>query len=202
MIGYVSGEVLRKQASDLLILTASGVGYVVFTTENIIKSLAVGSAVSFFIETSIGEDFIKLYGFQTEADKDLFNILTSVQGVGAKAGLAILNLGEAAQIKEAIFLQNAKFFTQATGVGGKLAERLVNELKNKKDLFKTDSPSFANSLHKNEKETSILQDVRSALINLGYDDMSVSSVLGKMTNIENHSQDELLKSALKALSLR
>ena len=126
--------IIQKKHVDHIILVVHGVGYKVICSELTISQLDVGQHHFFYIETLIGEDYIKLFGFLTEAEKNWFLLLSSVQGVGGKAALAILSIARPDMISDAILLGDKAIITKASGVGPKLADRIINELKHKKDL--------------------------------------------------------------------
>ncbi|MFT6072151.1 MAG: Holliday junction DNA helicase RuvA [Alphaproteobacteria bacterium] len=133
MFASLSG-IIQKKYADSVILSVHGVGYKVLCHAQAIAQIEIGEAYFFFIETMIGEDFIKLFGFLTEAEKNWFLTLSSVQGVGGKAALAILSVANPSMISDAILLGDRAIVTKAAGVGPKLADRIINELKHKKEL--------------------------------------------------------------------
>jgi holliday junction DNA helicase RuvA len=126
--------IIQKKHNDHIILVVHGVGYKVICSELTISQLNIGENHFFYIETLIGEDYIKLFGFLSEAEKNWFLLLSSVQGVGGKAALAILSVARPDMISDAILLGDKAIITKASGVGPKLADRIINELKHKKDL--------------------------------------------------------------------
>lgn len=133
MIGCLQGVVV-KIGTDFLLLSVSGVGYKIFCAKTTLDTVMLGENRFFYIETAVGEDYIKLYGFETQAAQNWFLTLSSVQGVGAKAAFAILSVCSLSDISNAILFGERHTITKAQGVGPKLAERIVNELKNKKEL--------------------------------------------------------------------
>jgi Holliday junction DNA helicase RuvA len=131
MIGKLKGLV-DSISEDALILDVNGVGYVVAASARTMRSLpALGEAATLHIETQVREDAIRLFGFLTEAERDWFRLLQSVQGVGAKVALAILGILSSAELTQAIALQDKAMVARAPGVGPKLAARIVAELKDK-----------------------------------------------------------------------
>ena len=133
MIGCLQGVVV-KIGTDFLLLSVAGVGYKIFCAKTTLDTVMLGENRFFYIETAVGEDYIKLYGFETQAAQNWFLTLGSVQGVGAKAAFAILSVCSLSDISNAILFGERHTITKAQGVGPKLAERIVNELKNKKEL--------------------------------------------------------------------
>lgn len=131
MIAKLKGRV-DSTGEDWVVLDVNGVGYLVFCASRTLTRLpAPGEAAVLFIETNVREDHIHLYGFLSDAERALFRLLTGVQGVGPKAGLSILSVGEPDHLIQAIAAQDKAVFTRAAGVGPKLAARIVAELREK-----------------------------------------------------------------------
>ena len=116
---------------DSCIIDVNGVGYLVFASAKTLSKLVVGAEASLLIETVVREDSISLFGFYDAWEKEWFNTLTKVQGVGAKVCLAILSVLSPLQLAQAVSAQDKNSFTRASGVGPKLAARIVTELKDK-----------------------------------------------------------------------
>jgi len=180
MIAQLTGQV-AKLGDDFLILDVGGVGYLVQASGRTLSRLpAVGGDVSLMIETQVREDAITLFGFAAPEEQDMFRLLTSVQGVGARVGLAILGIMEPQALSLAIAAQDKAAVAQANGVGPKLAARIVNELKDKVaglSMPATSGVSVSGSAASSATGASggtvgaagaVLADVVSALNNLGY----------------------------------
>ena len=168
---------------DSCIIDVHGVGYLVFASNKTLSKLARGAEVSLLIETVVREDSISLFGFYDAWEKEWFNTLTKVQGVGAKVCLAILSVLSPLQLAQAVSAQDKNSFTHASGVGPKLAARIVTELKDKivaipttdmaKDLDmnitpQEDAAGVADVLVAQENDPDKMEDAISALVNLGY----------------------------------
>jgi holliday junction DNA helicase RuvA len=169
MIGKLKGLV-DSIGEDSLILDVNGVGYVVAASARTLRHLpAVGHAATLHIETQVREDAIRLFGFLAEAERDWFRLLQSVQGVGAKVGLAILGILPPAELTQAIALQDKATVARAPGVGPKLAARIVAELKDK-----APAPGIADlggdigGAARAGGLSQGAQDAVQALVNLGY----------------------------------
>jgi holliday junction DNA helicase RuvA len=164
MIAKLTGLV-DSVARDHAIIDVNGVGYLVRCSSRTLGALPPsGSAASLSIETLVREDAIDLYGFGTTRERDWFRLLTTVQGVGAKVALSILSTLSADELSQAIMAQDKVMVSRADGVGPKLANRIVSELKDKVGGFApaaiaTSVPGIANDA---------LADAVSALVNLGY----------------------------------
>jgi Holliday junction DNA helicase RuvA len=131
MIAKLSG-LLDSAGTDHAIIDCGGVGYLVFCSARTLRRLGdAGTAVTLRIETHVREDHIHLYGFIDAAERDWFRVLTTVQGVGSKVALALLSVLEPDRLTQAIAAQDKTALAQADGVGPKLANRIVSELKDK-----------------------------------------------------------------------
>lgn len=131
MIGKISGR-LDYRAEDHVLIDVRGVGYVVHVSERTLAEIpGPGGAVALFTEMVVREDLMQLFGFTTLAEKEWHRLLTSVQGVGSKAAMAILGTLGAEGVSRAIALGDWAALRAAPGVGPKIAQRIVNELKDK-----------------------------------------------------------------------
>jgi Holliday junction DNA helicase RuvA len=131
MIAHLKGR-LDATGIDHAVIDVGGVGYLVGASSRTLAALgAVGEACMVHTEMLVAEDFIRLVGFASAAERDWFRLLTGVQGVGARVALAILSAIEPADLSRAIAAQDKAMVARANGVGPKLAERIVRELKDK-----------------------------------------------------------------------
>ena len=214
MIAKLSG-LLDSVSLDHLILDVNGVGYLVFGSRSTLSKLPEkGGTVSLYIETQIREDAFNLYGFADKAEQEWFKLLISVQGVGAKAALAILSAVPVDQLGFAIASQDKAAITQADGVGPKLATRIVTELKDKVDKIEISAEDFAASGTKMDAQavgaadasggSSIDNDAVSALVNLGYGRTDAFAAVRQAREKSNDNQPEdvgtLIRLALKELA--
>jgi len=169
MIGKLKG-IVDSSGEDFVILDVHGVGYIVQCSSRTLQSLPrPGEAVALSIETQVREDAIRLFGFASDSERDWFRLLQSVQGVGAKVALALLGILGAAELSQAIVLQDKTAVSRAPGVGPKLAARIVAELKDKAPVSGTFEPiaiSLANTTE--ARLPNGAEDAVSALVNLGY----------------------------------
>ena len=130
MIAQLDGLV-TWQGDDAVVLNVHGVGYLVFGTSSVLQAASLQAPLSLWIEMLVREDALTLYGFLTQEEQQLFRLLLGVQGVGARVALALLSTFGAETLPGLILAQDKKALTRADGVGTKLAERLVLELKDK-----------------------------------------------------------------------
>ncbi len=160
MIGKLTGK-LDSIGEDFIVLDVHGVGYVVQCSPRTLQSLPRSGEISLAIETQVREDSIRLYGFASNAERDWFRLLQTVQGVGAKLALAILGALDVAELVSAVAGQDKAAISRAPGVGPRLAQRLVAELKDK--AAAASSPSAAPT-----RDMPAVEDAIAALVGLGY----------------------------------
>jgi Holliday junction DNA helicase RuvA len=160
MIGKLKG-VVDSIDLDSAIIDLGGVGYLVYCSSKTLQVLQLGQVSSLYIETHVREDVIKLFGFATTQEKEIFLLLQSVNGVGAKMSLNIISQIDLGQLSQAILTRNKELLTSVSGVGTKTAERIIIELKNKKifssNVYASSAASYSNDM----------QDAIYALISLG-----------------------------------
>lgn len=204
MIAKLRGR-LDSTGEDWAVIDVAGVGYLVFCGSRTLAHLpGVGEAVEFFIETHVREDHIHLYGFSSGSDREMFRTLTTVQGVGAKVGLSILSALSAEQIAQAIAAGDQTAFKEVSGVGPKLAQRLVAELKDKMSAFAFGSP-IAEKMPaaRNGKAAggNLLEDAVSALVNLGYGRMEAFGAVNRAAQAAGGAAPlgALIKTSLREL---
>lgn len=130
MIGRIAGQVVYK-GEDHALIDVRGVGYVVYCTDRVLAGLAPGEAAALFTDLMVREDLLQLYGFPTLVEKEWFRLLMTVQGVGAKAALAMLGALGPDGVSRALALGDWTAIKAAKGIGPKTAQRVVNELKDK-----------------------------------------------------------------------
>ncbi|MCK5284183.1 MAG: Holliday junction branch migration protein RuvA [Alphaproteobacteria bacterium] len=204
MIGKLSG-IIDSFDSSYLILDVSGVGYLIYTSNRTLSRIGQpGDAASLLIDTHVREDHIHLFGFADIAEQQWFRLLTSVQGVGAKVGLAILGVCPAEKLALIIASQDKAAIMQADGVGAKLGVRILTELKDKAGKIDLGISQVNTGKHEkiiNEaQEQSFDQDAVSALINLGYArSEAYQAVMNAKKNANDNLQD-IIRFALKELS--
>ena len=130
MISYLKGNIIYKNNS-YLILDVSGVGYGIYLSEKLLQEARVNTEEAFYIYQQVREDALNLYGFRAAADLELFEMLSSVSGVGPKSALGVLSVATSQEVIQSIARGDSLLLTKVSGIGQKTAERLVLELKNK-----------------------------------------------------------------------
>ena len=137
MIGRIKGQLIEKK-SEYVVIDVHGIGYVVYVTEKTARSLSLDNQsrdISLYSELIVKEDLLQLVGFITQTEKEWFNLLRSVQGIGAKVALTILNTLDTDELLHAIRMKNELAFSSVSGIGSRMAQRLVVELSGRKDLI-------------------------------------------------------------------
>lgn len=169
MIGKLTG-VIDAVTEDGLVLDVNGVGYVVQAGAKTLSRIGpTGSPASMLIETQVREDAITLFGFADAAERDWFRLLRSVQGVGGKVALAILSTLTPDELVHAVASQDKASVARASGVGPKLAQRVVSELKDKAAGMALGTAALVAMPAANQGTGGdLLNDAVSALVNLGY----------------------------------
>ena len=170
MIGKLKG-LIDSYGEDFVILDVGGVGYQVHCSARTLQALpAPGQAAVLSIETYVREDQIKLFGFKSDIDREWFRLLQTVQGVGAKVALAVLGTLPPAELANAIALRDKAAVTRTPGVGPKVAERIVTELKDKAPAYAEVDPALVrlSGALEDKRAPQPISDAVSALINLGY----------------------------------
>lgn len=197
MIALLTGKIAHK-SPDYIILDVNGVGYHVHIPFSTYYTLpAEGSAVSLQIHTSVKEDAINLYGFQSQQEKELFQLLIGVSGVGPKLANGILSNSEPAELAESLLRGDIVRLSSIPGIGKKTAERLILELKEKVKKLGVVQPQQETAPA--PAQTGIRDDVLSALINLGYKENVVQKALKDIPVGDDASVESVLKQALKIL---
>jgi len=192
MIAHLRGRLLSKHPNQAIV-EAGGVGYDVTITIPTFSDLpASGSEVALFIHTHVREDALALFGFLRAAEKQLFEKLLQVSGIGPKLAITILSGMPATEMVGSIRSGDVARLTRIPGIGKKTAERMVLELRDKLEAFgEAPAPKLA---------TPVEEDVLSALVNLGYQRAVAERALAAAGNGKSGSFDVLFREALSALS--
>jgi Holliday junction DNA helicase RuvA len=202
MIAYLKGKLFAKQANSVIVETG-GIGYEVIIPLSTFYELGdVGSEVELRIYTHVREDTLQLFGFKTERERELYLKLISVQGIGAKSGVAMLSGMSADEIVTAIRTDNVVRLTAIPGVGKKTAERLVIELRDKmQDLLSGAEKEASSAGQAGAPLDETYEDALSALLNLGYNRAAADKAL-KQTVQEGTemSVQKLLRRSLQLLA--
>lgn len=198
MFEYIVGTYIALN-KDYIVIENNNVGYKIYTSGSTMASMPnINEKVKIYIEQIVREDFIGLYGFSTEDERNLFNLLLTINGVGAKATLSLLSISSVVNLKRAILSEDDKMLTKAPGIGKKIAQRIILELKDKiEKIYFEDTEGL--------DETSILEDNNiknyneafDALISLGFSDKEAKSALKDID--KDKSVESIIKDSLKVL---
>lgn len=199
MFYSLTGNVI-KIWTQAAVIECGGVGFKVNTSMNTLKHISMGdAAVTLYTHLAVREDALDLFGFYDEDELECFKLLISVSGVGPKAALSILSQMTPSSLSAAVAKGDAKSVTRAQGVGPKIAERVVRELKGKLSAadFIDDDSDFAQNAEINEV-SGIANEAVSALQFLGYSQAEASRAVSMVNSASN--VEELIKKALNLLS--
>ena len=204
MIGKLKG-VVDSYGDDFVLLDVQGVCYQVHCPSRVLQQLPrVGEAAVLAIETMVREDMIRLFGFAEDSEREWFRLLMTVQGVGAKVALGLLGIMRASEIANAIALGDKAAITRAPGVGKRVAERIVSELKDKAPAFASvEEGTIAVSQAVQENVASRpVADAVSALSNLGYAPAQASAAVAAAAGSagEDATAETLIRLGLKELA--
>ena len=203
MIGRLKG-VIDELGDDWALIDVNGVGYRIFCSSRTLSRFAAGEAVVVQIETHVREDHIHLYGFVDASERDWFNLLTMVQGVGNKVGLAILGVLDPDELMQAVAAADKAAVSRAPGVGPKLATRIVSELKDKVGAMAlgTVAKSQAAVAAPDSSSTAAVSEAASALVNLGYGPLEALTAVSRVSvNLGNDAGvEELIRDGLRELA--
>jgi Holliday junction DNA helicase RuvA len=206
MIGKLKGTV-DAIGESFLIVDVGGVGYEVQASARMLRNLRVGEAVTLTIDTHVREDAIRLFGFQSEVERSWFRTLQNVQGVGSKVALGVLGVLSPQDLASAIALGNWAAVEQAPGVGKKLAQRIVAELKDKAPALSiaglnVPAAAAGGSLAVTPPEGNAAAEAISALTNLGYNPAQAAGAVAVAAKELGASADtaKLIRRGLKELA--
>jgi len=204
MIGKLKG-IIDSYGEDYVILDVGGVGYQVHCSARTLQALpAAGDAATLSIETHVREDQIKLFGFMSDTEREWFRLLQTVQGVGAKVALSVLGTLRPTELGTAIAMRDKATVARTPGVGAKVAERIVTELKDKAPALADIDPHvvhLAGSLDEKRAPRPVA-DAVSALVNLGYGQPQAAAAIAAASRAAGEGADTatLIRHGLKELA--
>jgi holliday junction DNA helicase RuvA len=204
MIGKLKG-IIDSYSEDAVILDVNGVGYLVHCSARTLQELPrAGEPAVLAIETHVREDQIKLFGFTSDVEREWFRLLQTVQGVGAKVAMSVLGTLRPSELANAIALRDKAVVARSPGVGSKVAERIVTELKDKAPAFANVDPSvvhLAGSLDE-QRVPKPVADAVSALVNLGYGQPQAAAAIAAAARAAGEGADTatLIRQGLKELA--
>jgi Holliday junction DNA helicase RuvA len=204
MIGKLKG-IVDSYGEDFVILDVSGVGYQVYCSSRTLQALpAPGMAATLSIETYVREDQIKLFGFQSDIEREWFRLLQTVQGVGAKVAMSVLGTLRPTELASAIAMRDKASVARSPGVGPKVAERIVTELKDKAPKFANVDPAVIqlSGAIEEKRAPKPVVDAVSALVNLGYAQPQAAAAIAAAARDAGEKADTatLIRQGLKELA--
>jgi holliday junction DNA helicase RuvA len=204
MIGKLKG-VIDTFGEDFVIIDVGGVGYVAHCSARTLQSLpGTGEPVVLSIETHVREDQIRLFGFLSDLEREWFRLLQTVQGVGTKVALSVLGTLKPADLANAVAMRDKAAITRSPGVGPKVAERIVTELKDKAPAYTSVDPAIVRLTGEVEERRAPqpVLDAISALVNLGYGQPQAAAAVAAANREagDGAKTAELIRRGLKELA--
>lgn len=208
MIGRLRGMVISV-AEETALIDVHGVGYEVYAAPRVLQNLRPDEEATLSIETLVREDLIRLYGFPSEHERSAFRLLQSVQGVGARHALAVLQVLSPSELYDAVTAEDVTAVSRAHGVGKKLAQRIVTELQSKAgalagasgEVLSLAARKKAANAAPSDPALAAKADAVSALANLGYDGMEARRAVARAAEgMDAPGVEALIRAALKELA--
>ena len=194
MYEYIKGKFIGLYR-DYIVVENNGIGYKIHTSgSTIAKMPKVNNEIIIYVEQIVREDFIGLYGFLSKEEIEMFNLLLTINGVGAKAALSLLSICSVEAMRFAISTGDERLLIKAPGIGKKIAQRIILELK---DKIKVEAFNLNNPQDENYGTNTIAYEASQALMALGYNEKEAQQVL-KTVNLDD-SIEGIIKNCLKYL---
>jgi holliday junction DNA helicase RuvA len=204
MIGKLKG-LIDSYGEDFVVIDVGGVGYVVHCSTRTLQALpAQGEPAVLSIETYVREDQIRLFGFVSDVEREWFRLLQTVQGVGARLALAVLGTLKVSDLASAVAMRDKAMIARTPGVGPKVAERIVTELKDKAPAYAAIDPAVIrlSGAVEERRAPQPVADAVSALVNLGYGQPQAAAAIAAATREAGEGADaaRLIRLGLRELS--
>ena len=201
MFAYIKGS-LEMKSSNYVVVDINGLGYKIFMSQSNIESIGeINDIVKVFTYVKVREDDISIYGFKTQEELRMFELLIGVSGVGAKSALVMLSCIEPSEFAIAVISNNIKLLTQVPGIGTKSAQRIILELKDKlkAEQSELDEEKLENAKLKSSKTNETVQEAISGLMVLGYSRKDIEKAFTHLI-VDELSVEELIKKGLILLT--
>ncbi len=206
MYDYLKGHLVSKQLNSYrgshIVVDVNNIGYLILTGKSTIERLQEKEEIKIYVSLSHKEDSMSLTGFITKEERDIFNILQSVSGIGVKLALLILDEFSIAELVDIMIREDAKELSRAKGVGTKVAQKIIIELKDKLINWSNVTPVDVSDIDTKEVEQTSIIEVQSVLISLGYSaneaKAAIKEVLGYKKDLSK--TEDILKYSLEYLS--
>jgi Holliday junction DNA helicase RuvA len=206
MYDYLKGQLVSKQINSYrgshIVIEVNNIGYLVLTGKSTIERLTDDKEVKIYVSLTHKEDSMNLTGFITKEERDIFNILQSVSGIGVKLALLILDEFSIGELIDIMIREDAKELSRAKGVGAKVAQKIIIELKDKLINWSNVTPVDVSDIKGNDVKCETIAEVQNVLISLGY---SANEAKDAIKEILNNKKDlskteDILKYTLEYLS--
>ncbi|WP_251860892.1 Holliday junction branch migration protein RuvA [Clostridium sp. Marseille-Q2269] len=195
MYEYIKGKYIDMY-KDYIVIENNNIGYRVYTSGSTMANLpSIGENIMLYTEQIVRQDFIGIYGFLTKDELNMFKLLLTINGVGAKASLSLLSISNVSTLKYAIKTGDEKTIVRAPGIGKKTAQRIILELKDKIDIdvLESEDEEIINKVTDNKK----VLEATAALVTLGYSEKEANKVIESCD--KNNSLEQIIKESLKYL---
>ena len=202
MISYIKGE-LTEISEGIIVVENNGIGFNINVPATVISSLSsIGEEVKVYTYLQIREDAHSLYGFLTRDDLNMFKMLINVNGIGPKGALAILSTLSPDDLRFAICSGDVKLISSAPGIGNKIAQKIILELKDKVNLADVLERSEGNSIENaSGSELNAKNEAVEALVSLGYSNSEAVRAVRQIDDADKKDSETILKEALKKLAI-
>jgi len=197
MFYHIEGTV-SEIGQNLAVIDCGGIGFALNTTVNTLSYLRTGEKAKLFVSESVKEDAFDLFGFYTKSEKRCFDMLVSVSGIGPKAALSILSANTPEGLALAIGTNNEKALTVAPGIGKKIAQRVILELKDKISADISPATVQTPTVSAALGDSKNINDAVAALVMLGYSNSEIAPVL-KEINAASMTSEQIIKTVLKKM---
>jgi len=200
MIAYIKG-MLAIKTKGYIVIETGGIGYKIFMSETAIEKLEpVGTEVKVFTFMRVREDDVSLYGFLSNEELRMFELLISVSGIGAKSAISILSNITPSRFALAVISSDVAVLKKLPGIGAKSAQRIILELKDKLKTEEAEEPAYQEKIAEAKQEEEGKQETIAALQVLGYSRKEIDEALDKISIEEADTVEDMIKKALKQLA--
>lgn len=206
MFDYLKGHLVNKQINSYrgshIVVEVNNIGYLILTGKNTVERLSDADEVKIYVSLTHREDVMSLTGFITKEERDIFNILQSVSGIGVKLALLILDEFSVSELIDIMIREDFKELSRAKGVGSKVAQKIILELKDKLINWSNITPVEVSDIDVKQAGTETLVEVQSVLISLGYSAEEAKNAVKNVLSIrkELNKTEDILKYSLEYLS--
>ncbi len=206
MYDYLKGHIVNKQINSYrgshIVLEVNNIGYLILTGKSTVERLNDSDEVKIYVSLTHREDVMSLTGFITKEERDIFNILQSVSGIGVKLALLILDEFSVSELIDIMIREDFKELSRAKGVGAKVAQKIILELKDKLINWSNVTPVDVSDIDVKQADTEILVEVQSVLISLGYSSEEAKTAVKNVLSVrkELNKTEDILKYSLEYLS--